>query len=102
MGQFEFDYKEKVVDYMPEFEEALMKQLERDKERWGDTWKKRPMEGQEDRTKQTFNDYFDKFENAGKPINWLAVAGNAMINWIREEEKRKKFESEREKMVKAE
>lgn len=91
----EFPYKENVEDYLPEFMEALKIQLESDKERWGDTWKKRPIEGQEDRTKQTFANYFDKFENAGKPINWLAVAGNALICWIREEEKRKLHESAR-------
>jgi diaminopimelate decarboxylase len=47
-------------------------------------WLKRPKKGQEERTRERFNDYFDMFENAGVPINWLKVVGGAMINWIRE------------------
>jgi hypothetical protein len=95
----EFPYKENVEDYLPEFMEALKTQLESDKERWGDTWKNRPKEGQEERTQQTFANYFDQFNNVGTPINWLKVAGNAMINWVREEEQRKQFESAREKII---
>lgn len=81
--------KEKVWEYLPEFIAALEEQLKEDDKRWGDTWKKRPIEGQEARTRQTFNDYFDKFENTGRPIHWLAVAGNALICWIREQEFKK-------------
>jgi len=79
--------KDKIADYLTEFVMALKKQLDEDEKRWGDTWKKRSIEGQEERTRATFNDYFDKFENAGHPINWLAVTGNALICWIREQEK---------------
>lgn len=82
--------KEKTWEYLPEFTESLKEQLQRDDERWGDTWKKRPIEGQEGRTRATFNDYFDKFENSGHKINWLAVAGNALICWLREYEQAKK------------
>jgi len=78
--------KDKVWQYLPEFVAELEKQLINDDVRWGDTWKKRPIEGQEERTRHTFNDYFDKFENGNKPINWKAVAGNALICWIREQE----------------
>ena len=74
----------KIWDFLPEFLEVLKTQLESDEKRWGDTWLKRTRAGQEERTIATFNDYFDQYLNAGKPINWLAVAGGALICWIRE------------------
>lgn len=73
-----------LLDYLPEFVEELTKQLEKDNERWGNTWKERPIEGQELRTKARFNDYFDQFENAESPIPWMKVAGGALICWVRE------------------
>jgi hypothetical protein len=75
----------KLWEVLPEFIKALEQQLRSDDERWGDTWIKRTREGQEERTIVTFNDYFDQYLNAGKPINWLAVAGNALICWYREQ-----------------
>ena len=78
--------REDLGAYMPEFIGALRKQLGEDAERWGDTWKTRSQEGQEVRTAQTLDDYFDKFKNAGTPINWLKVAGYALICWVREQE----------------
>jgi ABC-type uncharacterized transport system ATPase subunit len=76
-----------LVDYLPEFSEALKEQLVSDQFRWGNTWKKRSIEGQELRTKARFDDYFAQFENAGKPIPWLKVAGAALICWVREQSK---------------
>lgn len=78
-------YLPRTIDFLPEFFEALKSQLKEDEERWGDTWLHRPREGQEERIREDFRDYFDKYEHAGKDINWLAVAGNALIAWIREE-----------------
>ena len=49
-------YKDKLVDYLPEFTEALARQLEEDEKRWGDTWKHRSRDGQEMRTKVRFDD----------------------------------------------
>jgi len=75
----------KVWDFLPEFDRALKAQLEDDDKRWGNTWMERPREGQEERTISKYNDYFDQFLNAGKPIPWLRVIGNALICWIREQ-----------------
>jgi len=75
----------KLWEVLPEFVTALESQLKEDDVRWGDTWMKRTRKGQEERTIATFNDYFDKYLNAGRPIKWLAVAGNALICWYREQ-----------------
>lgn len=45
---------------------------------------KRTKEGQEDRAKRCFDDYFDRFENAGTSIPWLKIARDALIAWVRE------------------
>lgn len=78
-------YKNKLIDYLPEFTKALEEQIEKDDERWGDTWKERPKEGQEMRTKARFDDYFSQFEHAGVNIPWLKIAGGALICWVREQ-----------------
>lgn len=39
-----------LIEYLPEFIEAFKSQLAEDKLRWGETYKHRPIEGQEDRT----------------------------------------------------
>ena len=75
----------KVWDFLPQFVKALELQLIEDDKRWGHTWLNRTRAGQEERTIATFNDYFDRYTNGGVPINWLAVAGGALICWIREE-----------------
>jgi hypothetical protein len=31
------------------------------------------------------NDKFDKYLNAGPPIDWLSVAGDVLICWVREQ-----------------
>lgn len=76
---------ENLVDYLPSFIEALKNQLADDYERWGDTWKSRPREGQELRVKARFDDYFDQFEFANIPVPWLKIVGEAMICWVREQ-----------------
>lgn len=76
----------KVWDCVAEFAKALAEHLEKkDDPRWGDTWLKRTRKGQEERTINNFRDKFDKFLNAGQPIDWLAIAGDAMICWFREQ-----------------
>ena len=77
-------YRDKLVDYVPEFTEALTRQLEEDEKRWGDTWKKRLIYGQEMRAKARFDDYLAQFQNAGVPIPWMKVVGEALICWVRE------------------
>jgi hypothetical protein len=74
----------KVWDFVEEFKDALVEQLKSDDPRWGDTWLKRTRKGQEERTIKEFNDYFDKYLNAGQPLPWLKIVGNSMICWIRE------------------
>jgi hypothetical protein len=76
-------YKDLIV-YLSDFIAALKGQLQDDQKRWGDTWKTRPYEGQTERTIKTFRDYFDQYEHAGVPVNWLKVAGNAFICWVRD------------------
>ena len=73
-----------VWDFLPEFTEALQKQLESDEKRWGDTWKHRIRGGQEKRIRAILDNYFDQWEHGGNPIPWLKVAGLALIAWNRE------------------
>lgn len=89
-------YKEKISDYIPEFAEKLKElSLENDK-RWGDTWKKRPVEPnseyrhQNERIYSWFRDKYQQWEATGVPINWLDVATEALICWIRENELKRK------------
>ena len=70
--------------YMWDFVVQLTKQLESDSVRFGDTWRYRSLEGQEERIEARFHDYFDQFHHAGVPVPWLKVAGNAFIAWVRE------------------
>ena len=79
-------YREELTDYLPDFVSALTAQLKADQQRWGDTWKQRPREGQELRGFARFHDYESQFTNAGAPVPWLKVAGEAMIAWVREQE----------------
>jgi len=74
----------KVWEFLPEFVQELRKQLEADDKRWGDTWLQRKPEGQTERIELTFKNYFDQYRNVGTPVNWLKVAGEALICWIRE------------------
>ncbi len=76
--------KHKLLGYFRDFITALRVQLEEDDARWGDTWKTRPIFGQEARTEARFNDYFDQFRATGTPVPWLKVAGGAFICWVRE------------------
>ena len=75
----------KVWDFMDELVKALKAQLEDDETQWQDTWLKRTRKGQEQRTEVSFMKYFDQYRNAGVPIPWLKIIGNAMICWIREQ-----------------
>jgi hypothetical protein len=74
-----------LVDFLPETTKKLETQLTKDQERWGNTWKHRSREGQEERAFARFNDYFDQYKNAGVPIPWLKVIGEAHIAMVRED-----------------
>jgi len=73
-----------VADFIEEFAQALREQLQKDYERWGDTWRRRSRDGQEQRAFARFEDYLDQFNNAGVPMPWLKITGEALIAWIRE------------------
>lgn len=75
----------KVWETLEEFVTAMEKHFLADDAIWGDTWLKRTRKGQEERTIRNFNDKFDKYLNAGQPIDWLAIAGDAIICWFREQ-----------------
>lgn len=74
----------KLLEYFEEFMESVKAQLRSDNERWGDTYLNRTKEGQEERTRHTYMDYFDQFENAGTSVPWEKVVGGAFICWLRE------------------
>ena len=74
-------------EFLPDFTKALTEQLQRDNERWGDTWRGRIRHGQENRIFARFDDYFDKWKNAGQPIPWLKIVGLAFIAWVRTTQK---------------
>lgn len=84
---FEFDYREELEDYFPEFIEALGKRLSEDKRRWGDTWKHRSFEGQDDRMYDDMMRYLDQYKHGKQEMPYLKIIGNAFIHWVREYEK---------------
>ena len=73
-----------LVDFWHETSDAILDQLKDDQFRWGDTWKKRPRDGQEERMFARFRDYYDQWKNAGTPIPWMKVIGEAHIAMVRE------------------
>lgn len=74
----------KLIEFLDETFARVKTQLEADETRWGDTWKHRPREGQENRIFMRFVDYFDQYTNAGTPIPWVKVIGEAHIAMVRE------------------
>jgi len=67
--------------FVEEFVPKMVEQLEKDGKRWGDTWRHRIREGQNDRIRSTYDNYFDKAKNGSDPVDWLwlCVVGNAVI-----------------------
>lgn len=76
--------KTRTVDFLEEFTTALRKELERAEEKWGDTWLHRPKANQERRFMQWFMDEYDKNRYGGQPMRWEAIAGEALIGWVRD------------------
>jgi len=62
----------------------MQDQIRADQKRWGDTWKRRPVENQEERVYQRFRDYYDQWKNTGTPIPWLKIIGECNIAMARE------------------
>lgn len=73
----------RVIDFLDEFIEAVKADLERGEKRWGDTWLKRTIAGQDERFRQYFNDRFDRAINGNEPVRYESFAGDALIGWIR-------------------
>jgi len=80
-----------LLDFLPEVTEMLEGQLEKDQERWGDTWKHRPVEAeglwepQETRAFNRFFDYYDQWKyGMNVPIPWLKIMGECVIAIVRE------------------
>mgnify|MGYP001110121389 CR=1 FL=1 len=80
--------------FLAEFVSELRDQLEKDEERWGDTWRQRDVGGQEKRIYAKFQEYYDQWEHGGNPIPWRKVAGLALIGWIRENHTEVLYEQE--------
>lgn len=74
-----------LLDFLPDFMDALEEQLTEDFKKWGNTWMNRSKLGQEQRIEDDFTNYFDQFEFGGTPVPWLKVVGNAYIAWVREQ-----------------
>ncbi len=75
--------KPQPADFIFRFAEALYNQLEADSERHGDKWLELPVEGQESRIYERFEQYWVDFSRDGIPLPWLKIAGLALIGWIR-------------------
>ena len=76
----------RLQDFISEFCEELIIQIDADEKRWGDTWRHRPIEGQVDRMMARFKDYQDQhnYTVLNVPMPWLKIAGEALIGWVRE------------------
>lgn len=77
--------KNELQRVLPKFAHEMYNQLARDQARWGDTFKERDREGQEERIFSRFDAYYDQFINGGTPIPWLKIACLALIGWWREQ-----------------
>lgn len=73
-----------LLTFLDEFKEELANQLDQDDKRWGDTWKHRPREGQEERIMERYQDYFNRYYSGEQEIPWMKIVGLAYIAWIRE------------------
>ena len=76
--------KKKPIDFLDEFIDVIKENLDHGEIKWGDTWLHRTIGGQEQRIQQYINDQFDRFHYTGRPVQWEAIAGEALIGWIRE------------------
>jgi len=83
-----------LLDYFEETVQAMREQIKSDQARWGDTWKRRPIKGQEKRCFDRFKDYWDQFKNAGTPMPWLKIIGEANIAITRENHPEELIEEE--------
>ena len=91
--------KRTLLWYFWPFVRELYAQLESDQERWGDEWKRRPIEPspldeegngkahwvhQNDRIFNRILDYYEAWDTKKEDMPWLKIAGLSMIGWVRE------------------
>ena len=72
-----------LIKHLPELIWLLVRQLRADHECWGDTWRRRPAEGQEARVFARFRDYWDQWRSHDGGLAWLKIIGNAWICILR-------------------
>jgi hypothetical protein len=83
-------YEKPLTMFFIPFALALQEQIFSDNERWGNEWKRRPIEATEDWEHQNvriinrINEYYTEWTDNDTPIPWLKVAGLAFIAWVRE------------------
>jgi hypothetical protein len=72
-----------LLAFLDEVFDIVRFQLEEDQKRWGNTWKYRTCEGQEERIFSRYRDYYDQYKNACIPIPWGKVIGEAVVAIVR-------------------
>ena len=68
-----------------EFIPKMLSQMDYDNLRWGDTWLMQPTKAQEEEIQEHINHYFEYYQQFGKKVPWLKVAGYAIIAQARED-----------------
>ena len=71
-------------DYIYGLFEGVRRQILRDKERWGMTWRTRPVEGQVDRIMRRLKDYQDQYNHGGNTFPYEKAIGELLIGYVRE------------------
>ena len=72
-----------LIELLPDTMSIMGDQLRVDQKRWGDTWKYRTLEGQDQRMAARFQDYIDQLNNAGTPLPYEKIACLAHIALVR-------------------
>ena len=71
--------------FQDEFITKMLAQMANDHDRYGDTWLMPYPDSLEDHILSRYDEYFSQFEESGKPIPWLKVAGYAIIAQARQD-----------------
>jgi hypothetical protein len=71
--------------FQEEFIPKMLAQMANDHDRYGDTWLMPYTEGMEGHIRGRYDEYFGQFEESGKPVPWLKVAGYAIIAQARQD-----------------
>jgi hypothetical protein len=71
--------------FQEEFIPKMLAQMANDHDRYGDTWLMPYTEGLEGHIRGRYDDYFSQFEESGKPVPWLKIAGYTIIAQARQD-----------------